>query len=203
MTRAAVVGRPGAGKTLFVVRFAQWCGCRRLVLTVEGPQCGAHRQELGPSEAVARLVGGASPTTRRLQSLEVEYRRGKRPAKVALVDTVGLTDGIHPDPLLRRAMADTLEAVLHSTVVLHVLDGPAVAHRPERLAEESDVDAQIGRFGEARGRYAALVNKLDLPRGREGLAAVRRLWPRRPVIGISALQGTGFEGVRRFLQRTV
>lgn len=197
------MGRPGAGKTLFVVRFARWCGCRRLVVTRQGPAQGERRRELDPTQAVAELVGGVSPTTRHLQSVEVEYRKAKRAARVDLVDTVGLTDGIHPDPLLRLAMAETLAAALESAVLLHVLDGPDIARWPQRLVEDSDVDAQIGRFGEARGRYAALVNKLDLPRGREGLAAVRRLWPGRPILGISALQEVGFEGVRRFLQRTL
>lgn len=199
-----MVGRPGAGKTLFVLRFAQWCGCRRVVVTTEGgPGSLRLRREMEPAQAVAELVGSRPPTTRRLQSLEVAYRHGKRPARVELVDTVGLTDDVHPDAELRRGMADTLALLLSSRVLLHVLDGPRVAVRPEELLHPDSVDVQLARFGEGRVAYAALVNKLDCPGGREGLSAVRRAWPRRTVIGISALEGWGFEGVRRFLRRVI
>ena len=204
MAQAAVVGRPGVGKTLFVLRFAQWCGCRRVVVTTEGgPGSLRLRREMAPAQAVAELVGTRPPTTRRWQSLEVTYRLGKRPAQVELVDTVGLTDDVHPDPELRRGMADTLGLLLSSRVLLHILDGPRLAARPEELLEPDSVDAQLARFSEGRAAYAALVNKLDRPGGREGLAAVRRVWPRRTVIGISALEGWGFEGVRRFLGRAL
>lgn len=198
---ACVVGRPGVGKTLFVVRFAQWCGQRRLLVRREAPEAGEGEWlEMDAATAVAQLVGASTPTTRRLQHLEVHWRRGKRAVRVRLVDTVGLTEEVHPDPLLRRAMADTLTAVMESRVVLHVLDGPRVAVAPGRLLDPDDLDAEIGRYGERRGAYAVLVNKLDLPGGRVGLEAARRAWPRRVVLGISALEGWGFAGVRRFLQ---
>ena len=199
-----MVGRPGVGKTLFVLRFAQWCGCRRVVVTTDGgPGSLRLRREMEPAQAVAELVGSRPPTTRRLQSLEVAYRQGKGPARVELVDTVGLTDDVHPDAELRRGMADTLALLLSSRVLLHLLDGPRLAVRPEELLRPDSVDVQLARFGEGRVTYAALVNKLDCPGGREGLAAVRRAWPRRTVIGISALEGWGFEGVRRFLRRAL
>lgn len=204
MAQAAVVGRPGAGKTLFVLRFAQWCGSRRVVLTTRPAAGGLRvRWEMEPAEAVAELVGSSPPTTRRLQSLEVVHKRGKHPARVELVDTVGLTDEAHPDPDLRRGMADTLAVVLASRVLLHVIDGPQLASRPDRLLDEADVDAQLGSFGSRRPGYAVLVNKLDLPGGREGLAAARRAWPKQVVIGISALEGWGFDGVRRFLRHAL
>lgn len=198
---ACVVGRPGVGKTLFVLRFAQWCGQRRLLLRQEAPGSEGAWEELDPAAAVARLVGGEAPTTRALQEVEVPWRQGKRVVRLRLLDTVGLTEGVHPDPLLRRAMAETLAAVMESRVVLHVLDGPRIGQEPRRLLDEEDLDAQIGRYGERRGHYAVLVNKLDRPGGRAGLEAARRAWPRRVVLGISALEGWGFAGVRRFLQR--
>lgn len=202
VSAACVVGRPGVGKTLLVVRFAQWCGQHRLLVRREAPEAGEGEWlEMDAATAVAQLVGTSAPTTRRLQHLEVHWRRGKRAVRVRLVDTVGLTEEVHPDPLLRRAMAETLTAVMESRVVLHVLDGPRVAVAPGRLLDPDDLDAQIGRYGERRGGYAVLVNKLDLPGGRAGLEAARRAWPRRVVLGISALEGWGFAGVRRFLQR--
>ncbi|HEY8426572.1 MAG TPA: GTPase domain-containing protein [Limnochordales bacterium] len=198
---ACVVGRPGVGKTLFVLRFAQWCGQRRLLMRQEAPGSSGGWVEVDLATAVDRLVGTQTPTTRALQHVEVPWRQGKRTLHLRLLDTVGLTDTIHPDPLLRRAMAETLTAVMESLVVLHVLDGPRIAQRPGRLLDEDDVDVQIGRYGERRGRYAVLVNKLDRPGGRAGLEAVRRAWPHRIVLGISALEGWGFASVRRFLQR--
>ncbi|HEY8486531.1 MAG TPA: hypothetical protein VIL11_03975 [Limnochordales bacterium] len=204
MAQAAVVGRPGAGKTLFVLRFAQWCGCRRLVVTVSTrPGAPGLRRELSPAEAVAQLVGLSPPTTRRLQSLELVHRSGKHLLAVELVDTVGLTDDVHPEPDLRRGMADSLAVALASRALLHLLDGPRVAQQPGQLLHPDGIDAQLARLGETRARYAALVNKLDLPGGARGLEEVRRLWPGRTVIGISALHGWGFERVRRFLLRSL
>ena len=199
-----MVGCPGVGKTLFVLRFAQWCGCQRVVLTTAtGPGNLPLRREVEPARAVAELVGARPPTTRRPQSLEVTYRRGKRAATVELVDTVGLTDDVHPQPDLRRGMADTLALLLASRVLLHVLDGPRLAVAAEQVLTGDGVDAHLARFAGGRMAYAALVNKLDLPGGPEGLAAVRRLWPRRTVIGISALEGWGFPAVGRFLRRAL
>lgn len=198
------MGRPGAGKTLFVLRFALWSGYRRLMLrrqeAKEGPEAWI---ELDAAEAVERLVGIRGPTTRQLQHLEIRWRHAKRTVAVRLTDTVGLVDGIHPDPQLRRAMAESLAAVLEGHVVLHVIDGPQVAAMPRRLTDEDDVDFQLARYGEKRRAYAVLVNKLDLTGGREGLAAVRRSWPRRTVLGTSALEGWGFAGVRRFVERWI
>lgn len=198
---ACVVGRPGVGKTLFVLRFARWCGQRRLLVRLQTPAGEGEWLELDAAAAVARLVGASPPTTRCLQRLEVHWRSGEREVRLRLLDTVGLTEEVHPDPMLRRAMAETLAAVMESRVVLHLLDGPRVALAPHEIWEEEALDAQIGRYGELRGGYAALVNKLDLPGGRAGLETVRRAWPRRVVLGISALEGWGFPGVRRFLQR--
>ncbi|MEW6044898.1 MAG: GTPase domain-containing protein [Bacillota bacterium] len=201
---ACVVGRPGVGKTLFVLRFAQWCGHRRLVVRrrAQEPDDGEW-VEMDLSAAVAQLVGTGTPTTRQIQHLDVEWRHAKRQVTVRLVDTVGLTAQIHPDPALRRSMAETLALVMESRIVLHVVDGPGTARAPERLLDEDDLDAQLGRYGERRGGYAVLVNKLDLPGGRAGLESVRRAWPRRTVLGISALEAWGFAAVRKFLQRRV
>ncbi|WP_324717782.1 GTPase [Carboxydochorda subterranea] len=201
---AAVVGRQGVGKTLFVLRFAQWCGMSRLLVSSGSRASGDEAWvELDPADAVSRLVGSQGPTTRQLQHLEVQWRHAKRWVRIRLSDTVGLTDGIHPDPQLRQAMAESLGAVLESPVVLHVLDGAEVARRPQRLLDEDDMDFQLARYGERRRGYAVIVNKLDLPGGKRGLDAVRQAWPRRIVLGTSAVEGWGFARVRRFVERFV
>lgn len=196
-TGCVVVGRPNAGKTLFSLRFAEYLGARELRLVISGA-AGDEGRRLAPEEGARELVGPEPHRTRRPQTLELEVRVGKSRRRLQLIDTTGLVDGIHGDPSIRQAMADSLAAVRRSNLILHVIDA-AQAGRSGAEAP-SAVDYELAAFGATRPGYAILANKMDLPESAAGLARLRRAFASYALFPISALKGIGFDGVKRFVR---
>lgn len=183
---AIIIGRPNAGKTLFAVRFAEFLGAKEWVMERGGETIAAtdHRS----------LVSPFPHTTRSVQTLPLTMRVGKRRPALRLVDTAGLTEGIHPDASIRGAQALTLQHLLQSDLVLHLFDAASEQVVPT-------VDREVERFATANGPYAILANKMDLPGAATGLTALRHAFAGRPVFPISALRRQGLREVRAFVAR--
>jgi predicted GTPase len=198
LRRVLVVGRPNAGKTLFCLRFAEFLGQRSLELRLQDPEGTVTPLRASPDEARRTLVDPRPHTTLGLQGVVIHFPRGKGSVPVELVDSTGLVDTIHPDPRVRRAMAQTLEALRQAAVVLHVVDA-AEAGVAGPAASLGEIDRQVSRFSALRSGYAVLANKMDLPWARAGLLKIRDEFPDRTVIPVSALEGQGFREVRAFV----
>ncbi|GGJ04256.1 hypothetical protein GCM10010885_11920 [Alicyclobacillus cellulosilyticus] len=203
MNRHIVVGRTGAGKTLFCIRFARFLGLHELTWLVERTDGRKDRRRMSLLEAERWLSAPHAHTTRQLQSIQVEVPRGKSKPSFLLTDTTGLADGIHPDSSLRDAMAKTLEAMLTAQVILHVVDADALgrALAEGEHAAWSALDDQLVQLGLHRGAYLLLANKMDLPAARYGHQFLAHRYPKGKVIPISARQGTGFREVRDHVWR--
>src|SRR5690606_38812604 len=118
MKRCIIIGQPNVGKTMFALQFALYLGVAETRMAFA--EAGGRRWEraVAVAEALGSLTGEDPHRTRQLQSLLLDLPAGKGRRQFELVDTSGLVDGIHPDPLIRRAMAQTLAAVRDAHIVL-------------------------------------------------------------------------------------
>lgn len=201
MREVVVVGQPNAGKTLFLLNFAAYSGVSVADLALRTGDGTTATRSLPLSAARRNLVDAARHKTRVVQSLELSFPSGKTARLARVSDTPGLADAISPDAVLRQAMALALEALRRADVVLHVVDAARVGRHGE--AAIAAVDREIADYGFARGPYALLANKQDLPLARTGTQLLRRVFPGRRIIPVSALQRRGFREVKLFVWRHI
>ncbi|MCL8207751.1 MAG: 50S ribosome-binding GTPase [Actinomycetia bacterium] len=185
-----VVGRPNAGKSLFVLNFAAFLGLRAVRLAASADP-GASAARWVPLERARREWVSPLPySTLEPVALRVVLAVGGRLQPVQVVDCPAIDDGSSPSEAIRRAWAVTLERLLTARVVLHVLD----AANPPRA-----VDAELAAFVGPRAAYAVLANKCDLPEAAGAVRRLRRQFAPRPVLAVSAATNRGFAEVARFL----
>ncbi len=200
MSRCLVIGKPNVGKSVFVLHFARYLGLSEVRLTCEDAE-GRRFQRAYAVEAAVRDLSGAAPhQTRCLQSVTLDLPAGKGTKRLELVDTSGLSEGIHADINVRRAMAQTLANVREAHIILHMVDASQAAVAGA-VAAIGEVDYQVAQFAQMRGGYLLLANKMDLPTAPAGLALIRREFAGHIVLPISALHGQGFREVKRYVWR--
>jgi len=193
MRLCAVIGGPNTGKTLFTINFVEYLGCRRLNVVTGGTRA---RTSLTPQAARRSLVSPREFSTRALMQLEIRLGRATR---LTLVDTVAISDVVHPDISLRRVMAETIDVIRRAHVILHVVDSEAVTADNEGGLQP--IDRAIATYASTRKGYVILVNKIDAQAGRTAFVRVKQAYAGLPVFAISALRRRGFKEVRAFLNR--
>lgn len=202
MKDCIVIGKTNVGKTLFALHFAEFLGVRQLEVDFATSDGSSHHKSLTLADAVQQLTSERPHQTLCLQRIEIVLPVKKGKKRFGLVDTSGLTEGIHPDASIRRAMAQTLAQVREAGIILHMVDAAntATVGAVEALGE---VDFQVAQFGAMRGGYAILANKMDLPLAPSGLRTIRREFPGHTILPISALLKTGFSEVKEFVWRNL
>lgn len=210
MKRSLVIGKTNVGKTLFCVHFAQFMGLKELRWLIERSDGRTEQRRMSVGEAERTLSDPIAHRTRDLQSINLEFARGKGERQLLLTDTTGLTDGVNPNLELREAMAKTLEALLSSSLVLHLVDAYEVARLGPELATSgplsgawNELDEQIARLGARKSGYLVLANKVDLPGAKEGYRRLKERLSGQTVLPISALHGTGFREVKQHVWKLV
>lgn len=201
--QSSVVGRVNAGKTLFCLRFAKYLGIRELNLMVERTDGHTETMRMDIHDALQHLSDPTPHKTRQLQSIVLDIPRGKGIRQMMLTDTAGLSDGIHFEQEVRNAIAETLRFIMGSKIILHIIDVTSVglvvnkqsAHRESCPIHA--LDEQLVRFGESCPTYIILANKMDLPRAEEGYRILRKTFPKRKIIPVSSMTGSGFREVKR------
>lgn len=199
MKRCIIIGQPNVGKTMFALQFALFLGVAETRMAFA--EAGGRRWEraVAVADAVASLTGDDPHRTRQLQSLLLDLPAGKGRRQFELVDTSGLVDGIHPDPEIRRAMAQTLATVRDAHLVLHLLDAAAAGRSGVQALGE--VDYQVAQFAQMRGGYLLVANKMDLPEAAQGLRIIRKEFVGHPIAPVSALYRQGLDQVKAFVWR--
>lgn len=201
MRVALIVGQSNVGKTLLMIRLAESFGIKLIRLELLLCKLSDHRSPvtLGVNKAVETLTGPALNQTRSLQGVPVPVamRKGLKPCR--LVDSVGLSDRIHPDARIRKGMADTLRELVRARVILHVVDSERIALKGVR-GGFGEIDYQVMQYGSTKGGYAMVVNKTDVTGGQRAVAELRREFPRIKMIATSAKTGFGLDETRRFVQ---
>lgn len=210
MRRSVVIGKTNVGKTLFCVRFAQFVGVREMTWLVERTDGRTEQVRMTPKAAEQALSGVPPHRTRCLQSLCLDFARGKGTRQMLLTDTTGLVDGIHPESAIRMAMAQTLKAIMEADVILHIVDAakigrgdPAEANRADADGATgwSELDDQIAQLGTKKPGYLILANKMDLAFAKAGCRSLQKRFSKHRVVPISALHRSGFREVKQHVWR--
>lgn len=207
MKRSLVIGNTNVGKTLFCIRFAKYVGLRQLRWFVERTDGKTEQQSMPLDDAVKWLSSSDAHHTRALQTLVLEVPRGKSNRQLLLTDATGLTEGIHNDPAVREAMAQTLGALTSAHMVLHVVDASRVGTLEKTGDNRSTgsgwlpVDDQLSQYGMQNGGYLILANKMDLPGAKQGYQQLVKRFSKHRVIPVSALTGSGFREVKHHVWR--
>lgn len=199
MSETLVVGKPNAGKTLFVLNFLAYLGETAVSLQVLDSSGESHLQRMPIDRARRELVAAAPHKTLQAQALSVTLTSRKAKKTLQMVDTAGVVDGIADREEVRRAMVDTLTRVQKATMILHVIDASAVG--TDNLEALGPVDRELAEFGPLVGPYAILANKMDKTWADSGLRALTEEFSRTRVIPISALTRRGFREVKGFVLR--
>ncbi|MBC7082241.1 MAG: hypothetical protein PWR07_161 [Bacillota bacterium] len=202
MKRCVVVGRPNVGKTLLVLSLAEYLKARTVDITFCDPYGRRQLKTYAIGAAVRDLVGPHPHQTRCLQSIVVGVPAGKGRRVAELVDTTGLVDYIHEDSQVRKAMAQTLEAIRPADVIVHVVDA-AEAGRGGSGPPAGAIDRQIADFAGSRGGYFIVANKMDLPDAARGLARLQRMFSGYAVLPVSAAAKIGLREVKRHVLRNL
>ena len=196
---ALVVGKPNTGKSLFVVNFASYLGLKEVRLEMMDQDGMVRHQKLPLEKARRQLVSHVVHKTQTMQSISVDILTGRHHHVISLTDTVGLTDEIHFENHIRRAMAMALDQLTHTSMVLHLIDASAVGlSRPESL---SLMDEAMARYASTIAPYAILANKMDRDLAKVGLDRVRERFRGQAIIPISAMTRRGFRDVKTFILR--
>ncbi len=196
---AFVIGKPNVGKSLFVVNFASYLGLREIRLQVAQSDGTVTVRKLSLEEARHKLVSHKAHKTMEMQEVTVGVAIGKTSRTLTLLDTVGISEGIHEDPEVRRAMATTLARLSSADLVLHMVDVSAVGYRASHAP--GLVDDEIREYARLLGPYAVLANKMDKPDTAEFVRQLKNRYQDVSVIPVSALTRRGFREVKAFVFR--
>ncbi|MBE3574595.1 MAG: 50S ribosome-binding GTPase [Firmicutes bacterium] len=198
MQQGVVIGKTNVGKTLFTINFASYCGVQEMHISFREPDGRRSSRVLQREDAAAELAGPEPHKTRRLQSISLELPVGKGTRHLELVDTSGLTDYVHRDVEVRRAIAQSLAMIRDAALILHMVDAALVGESGP-VAGLGEVDYQVAQFAQMRRGYAILANKMDLPAAARGLELVRSEFAGHVILPVSALHWLGFREVKQFV----
>lgn len=197
MNECILIGQPNAGKTLFALNFVEFLGMRSLDVTFLASDGLLGCKHYSVDQAKRELSGMERHKTREIQTITAPIPVGKSIRHIKLMDSCGLSDGIHPDALIRKAMAQTLAAMRYARVILHMIDASLYA----KLTAVTDIDQQIAHYGYIKGGYTILANKMDLPKAKEGLNFLTDAFPGQTIMPVSALRKKGFKEVKALVCR--
>lgn len=197
MAKCLIIGMPNVGKTCFTLNFAEYLGLKKIRMTIKQPAGFMATQTYELNEAREELISGEPNKTRSLHSLDIDLPLGKGKGRLNLIDSCGLSDGIHPDLEVRRAMAQTIRQIRESEIVLHIIDLTQLERNGKWRFPV--IDELILNYVSPQQAYAVLANKIDLQGTEQGLKLIRSELKRVTMIPVSALYQQGFREVKSFV----
>lgn len=196
MSSALVMGQPNVGKTSFTLNFADYLGVRRLKLTIRQPEGFSSTCSYFIHEAREKLISSKPNETLNLQSITLSLPMGKGRKAFQLLDSCGLSEGIHPEAEMRKAMSQTIRFINQCELIFHLMD-------VSRINGKGTMDHQINSYASLRPVYCLLVNKMDLPEGEKNYPLLKERYSHHPIIPISATKKEGFKEVKIFLMKNL
>jgi len=195
-----VIGKTNVGKTLFVINFAAYLGIKKIRFTLVDSLGRQHFREYTPELARKYLTGGKPHHTRCLQNVTIKFSVGKGQKKLILTDSTGLKDGIHPKEEIRKAMAQTLGALVEADLIMHMVDISQMADLgQENFFTLELIDRQIMDFGRERSSYLLLINKIDLLQSHISREKIKQQFSGIPLFLVSSVTGEGFPEVKSYV----
>lgn len=203
MKQCLIIGQTNVGKTAFALGLAEFLGLDKVEVTFTYPDGFSTRQTYAMPIARQELTGPSPHKTRCLQSMTLKIPTGKGYKQALLMDTAGLTEGIHDEPEVRRAIVQTLQQVRDASLILHVVDAAQIGRQPHSSPVMGEIDRQVASFAQTRGIYVLLANKMDQSSAHIGLMRLRGLFPNQRIFPISSLNKTGLREVRAYVAKHI
>ena len=204
MNDCLVTGMTNVGKTCFVINFAEYMGLKELKFHLRQLAGYTSVRSYSPGEARTELISADSNYTRQVQSIKLEVPAGKVIKQLEIIDSCGLSDGIHPDSEIRLAMAKTLRLIRNSNLIFHIIDLAALKLSNNRRSKEANkildpIDQMIMEYASLEKDYVILANKIDLKKARTNLKVFQKYFAKHHIIPISALYQQGFQEVKKLV----
>ncbi|MFW6015343.1 MAG: GTPase domain-containing protein [bacterium] len=196
MTECLVTGMTNAGKTCFVINFAEYMGLKELKIYVRQLAGYTSVTNYTPMEAKKEFVSVESNFTRNIQSVKLEIPSGKSIKELEIIDSCGLSNGIHPEEEIRMAMAQTIHLIRKSKLVLHMIDITNINLNGQMLLP---LDKMIMEYASMEKNYVILANKIDLLYAGDNLKILKNHIKDKVIIPISALYQKGFKEVKKLV----
>ncbi|WP_129597143.1 GTPase domain-containing protein [Anaerophilus nitritogenes] len=193
MKTCLIIGKPNAGKTLFLLSFAEYIGLKKVNIEFNRINNKTYTKEYDLDEAKKILSSEIPYKTTCLQSIKLNIPMIKGKKEITMMDSSGFTDGIHKDVQIRRAMAQTLEQIQNRHVIFHLFD----------ITDDhiEQVDEQLAKYGMTQSGYVILANKIDLLDRKDEIIKFQRKFINHYVIPISARTKEGFREVKSYVCR--
>jgi tRNA U34 5-carboxymethylaminomethyl modifying GTPase MnmE/TrmE len=199
MKKCLIIGKPHVGKTQFLILFCKYLGLKELLIKQSLPNGDIVNKVYSFEEAIESLCSNIPLKTRYLQSTDVNLPLLKGNMKLQLLDSTGLTDGIHGDVDVRRGMAQTLANLYECDIILHMIDINSYGvGTNEGINCFGYTDIELIQGGLSHQAYVLLANKIDLLNSRKKLAQLQQDYPRHTIIPISTTTGQGFSEVKAY-----
>lgn len=197
MKKAMIIGNVNVGKTLFMLNFAQYLGVKKLMINFHYPEGKVLNKEISIDNAVKELSSDNPHKTKCLQKINIKIKVYKGNKEIRIIDSCGLTNGIHPDYYIREGIIQTLESIKDAHIIIHMVDvSRFILDRSNFLTE---LDRQIIEYGKLKGKYVLLANKIDLDSKGQGIRFLIDNFNDVYIIPISALHKRGFDEVKNFV----
>ncbi len=193
MLNCLIVGMPNVGKTYFLISFAEYMGLKKIQLNLKMKAGMNTAVNYSLEEARDKLVSDKENYTRDLQYININIRIGKAEKKIKIIDTCGLHEGIHPEQEIRKSMAETIDEITKSNLVLHVIDIKNIYKNNNVLYA---VDQMIYNYAQKKTNYVIIVNKIDLKNYLNNLKIIRKKLSSTIIIPVSAFKKKGFDNVK-------
>lgn len=190
---------PNVGKTCFVINFAEYMGVKELKFHVRQRAGYTAINSYSLSEARKKLISVKENTTKEIQLIKLEINKGKTIRELQLIDSCGLSDGIHPDEEVRLAMARTLRLIRDTEFILHIIDIKNIKNDKKGKDILLPVDRLILDYASMEKKYAILANKMDLSFAEMNLKILKKNIKDIIIIPISALYKEGFKEVKKMV----
>lgn len=201
MTDCLVTGMTNVGKTCFVINFAEYMGLKELKLDIRQPAGFTSARSYSLVEARNQLVSTKKNFTREIQSVKMEVPVGKVYKELKIIDSCGLSEGIHPEEEIRLSMAHTIRLLRESNLIMHIIDLSNI--KPEREEILLPIDKMIMDFASLEKNYVILANKIDLDFVKNNLKVLLEKYSTKKIIPISALYKQGFNEVKHLVLKNV
>lgn len=199
MKKCLVTGMPNVGKTSFVINFAEYMGVKELKLHVKQVAGYTAINNYSLDEARRKLISVKDNATKEVQLIKLEIAKGKSIKELQLIDSCGLSDGIHPDEEIRLAMARTLKLIRDTEFILHIIDINNIKKDKKDRDILLPVDRLILDYASLEKRYAILANKMDLSCAELNFKLLKNHLRDIIIIPISSLYKEGFKEVKKMV----
>lgn len=201
MDNCILLGKPNVGKTSFLLNFAEFLGLTECSLEFIDFLGNQRKEKYSIRDAKNQLISATPFKTREICKIHLSIPVYKGKANIVLIDTGGLIDGISRDESVRTSMAETLKYLYLANIIIHMIDTSSVYQK--KISTFSEIDYQINQYGNSRGSYCILANKIDLEGGEEGLKFLKKEFKDTYIIPISAINKIGFKEVKKFVARNI